>query len=613
MDQAAFIRWALDDARTVEERYTVELLVEEMIGRWHDQHKTGHHEGWEARRDRDRQRHLNPAYAPAYSAPDLSHAVEIWAEQKTWSLSPPYQTRPVRDLAALRFFTHLEEIKIGGSEITDLSPLLALPNLRLLEFNSATCEDFRPLARATQLRSLSLGLQIHWPELAGLETLQQLESLVLSGNLLALPPGLVWPRVRVGRLNCAPLAARSVADLPGFPACEFLQLGGVERLDGIAAFPRLRNLTVNGVVRDFAPLTVLDQLTCFTHSGALPLDVTPLARLPRLHFAAFATQHTFGLDTARPRDYMPLLDAPQLRELAVTGCLPVEPEVANLNRLFPKWDDLFLRPEPRPLPPLEFIVAPHLQHPRGPDTALEPEDNGLADAGLRACEERWVARFIERHVATKLGNQPEWGDVTAYGVSRTFFATLTCYTLVEKFPLIMDGLREAIARLRWDYVGGFMIALKVPPIEPTPAQVELEKQFRARMDEEDFEHRQREQREYLERLYRLDLKKQAGEKINPEDFAVPPPEPFSPPPWESEDEEAEDEDGNHGEGGLAVMEKPEPPPDPWDNDHPLADKYRMIGSINLSEIWVTSHARDLAVYLMGREPDREIPEEKPPA
>jgi hypothetical protein len=268
---------------------------------------------------------------------------------------------------------------------------------------------------------------------------------------------------------------------------------------------------------------------------------------------------------------------------------------------------LFLRPEPRPLPPLEFIVAPHLKHPRGPDLALEPEDNGMVDAGLRACEGRWVAKFIERHVTAKLGNQPEWGEVKAEGKDRTFFATITCYTLLEKFPVIIDGLREAIARLRPDYVGTYMIALKSPQIEPTPAQVELEKQFREQMDKEEFEHYLKEQREHLDRLYRLDLKKQAGEKINPEDFAVPPSEPFSPPPWESEDED--EDDSNDGEGGVAVKEKPDPPPSFLDDEHPLADKYRIIGSVNLAEVWAISHARDLGIYLLGRQPDREIPED----
>jgi hypothetical protein len=127
------------------------------------------------------------------------------------------------------------------------------------------------------------------------------------------------------------------------------------------------------------------------------------------------------------------------------------------------------------------------------------------------------------------------------------------------------------------------------------------------MDKEEYERYHREHQEYLDRLYRLDLKKQAGEKINPQDFAVPPSEPMSPPPWESEDDD--DDDHEPGEGGVAVKEKRDPPPSRLDDEHPLAHEYRMIGHINLSEIWVINYARDLAAYLLGHQTDQEIPEE----
>ena len=311
MNQEAFIAWALDDARTTEERFTVEILVEAVLDKWHFKHQTGRHEGFMDKYERDRQRYFNPAYVPGYSEVDLCRAAEVWPEIKFWRVQIPFQNRPIRDLAALRFLTQLEEINIGGSEIADASPLAELPKLRVLEFASKTCKDYRPLARCRQLRSLSLNLQVHWPELAGLEQLDQLETFILSGNLIAFAPGLVWPCVRRGGLNCAPLAVRSVRDLPRFPACEILQLSGVEELAGIESYPHLRNLTLAGPVRDFAPLTALNQLTCFNYTGAEPLDVRPLTRLPRLHFAAFTSQHNWNIDKVKPRDYMPLLDAPQ--------------------------------------------------------------------------------------------------------------------------------------------------------------------------------------------------------------------------------------------------------------------------------------------------------------
>ena len=40
MNPDAFILWALDEARTVEERFTLELLVEQGVNYWSAQHKT---------------------------------------------------------------------------------------------------------------------------------------------------------------------------------------------------------------------------------------------------------------------------------------------------------------------------------------------------------------------------------------------------------------------------------------------------------------------------------------------------------------------------------------------------------------------------------------------
>lgn len=51
--------------------------------------------------------------------------------------------------------------------------------------NNKTCADFIPLVRCTALRDLTLAFNRHWPDLAGIETLSQLETFHLSGNLLA--------------------------------------------------------------------------------------------------------------------------------------------------------------------------------------------------------------------------------------------------------------------------------------------------------------------------------------------------------------------------------------------------------------------------------------------
>ena len=215
-----------------------------------------------------------------------------------------------------------------------MSVFATLPKLRVLHFGSADCEDFSQLAGCRQLRELALslsssGLRVgsHWPNVQGLEQLSELETLNLSGNLLAFAPGVCWPKVRTATLICSPLAARSVRELPQLPACEFLTLGGVEKLDGIEAFPRLRNLAITANTRSFEPLTALKNLTAVTCSGFAPLDVRPLTRLPKLQALTFNANYHFTLNPPTPRDFSPLADAPMLRELVVTGCPPVEAEV----------------------------------------------------------------------------------------------------------------------------------------------------------------------------------------------------------------------------------------------------------------------------------------------
>jgi hypothetical protein len=80
----AFIHWALDDARSVEERYTVELLLELGTGRWNSKHKIYNFPSIEERMEKDRRRALNPAYEPEYSERDLRRAAEMFPEFKNW-------------------------------------------------------------------------------------------------------------------------------------------------------------------------------------------------------------------------------------------------------------------------------------------------------------------------------------------------------------------------------------------------------------------------------------------------------------------------------------------------------------------------------------------------
>jgi len=616
MNSESFILWALDGARTLEERFTLELLVEMGVSYWNAQHKTYSHTNWEAKRELERQRSLNPAYQPKFSERDVRRTAECLHLFKSWWNTRSANERQIRDLKAFAFLTELEDFKMS-CEAADISVFATLPKLRVLHFGSADCVDFSPLAGCRQLRELGLtlgksGFRVgtHWPNVQGLEKLEQLETLSLSGNLFAFAPGVTWPKVRTATLHCDPLPARSVRELPQLPACEFLTLTGVERLDGIEHFPRLRNLSLSGDTRSFEPLTALKDLTALTCSGFAPLDVRPLTRLPKLQSLIFNANYQYNLAAPKPRDFSPLADAPALRELMVAGCPPVEEEVRTLRALLLPWDDELLAAAPRPVPPLRLIVGLHNKGcPRHNEPVLDPDDHGLPDVALRKCQGDWVGRYLFKAISQKIGCE-DWGSASAEGVYRSFTIEIHAYALVEKSREILDAARAALAGLRHDYVGTFWIRLQSPVLAATPAQKELEEQFQKEQDEAEWERAQKDRQDLLERQHRIELKKQLGEQIKPEDFVVPPQSPLPPAPWER-DEDDEEEAGD-GSGGIALKEKVEPPPDPWDNEHPLADKYSLLATLSLAELWVSPRQRDIAVYLMRQEPDLEIPDDPKP-
>jgi hypothetical protein len=617
MDPEAFIKWALNPARTVEERYTTELLVERGVVHWKLRNKQPAFDSFEVLSERKRQRAFNPAYEPRYSEQDLRRAAEAWSELKQWHEFTGHDSRPVRDLAALRFITGLEEIHLYMSEVDDVSPLADLPNLKSLHFSSHTCRDLRPLARCTGLKNLQLTLLRHWPDVRGLESLPHLESLLLKGNLLVFERA-VFPTVKFASLQCEPLMARNVAGFPQLPACQFLSIGGLEMLDGIESFSQLRNLTLTTAAESFEPVTRLAHLTCLTVKDHEPLDVAPLVRVPKLQYLCFNTWNKERMRPVKPRDLSPLTDSTSLRELEVIGNPHLATEAAALQAGLMSWGDLYLRPEPRSLPPWRLLAYDNQTIPRDPEISRMPEEPEQIDLGLRDRELRWANRFIERAISRRLGttdwheSAPDYSygsDYAPHIVSpthRTLHIEFNNYGLLEKIPEAVEALRECLAQLRADYRVHFWVLLKVPKRPRSKAEDELEDKLSHQRDMEEWEVQRREREEYLERLYRYELKKQAGQKVNPADFAPAERVPLPGPEEEEQDENESKED----DGGVAVKEDPAPPLLD-DDEHPLAREYNLMAYFTLEEGHVHSHAAAVAEYLFRRKCQPMPPAEKP--
>ena len=217
------------------------------------------------------------------------------------------------------------------------------------------------------------------------------------------------------RAEMQPLEARSVRELPQLPACEFLTLAGVERLDGIEAFPRLRNLKLETDVRDFAPLAARWRKTHLLHLFGLQ------AALPAAAYRAAATamrhvrRQYFNLP---PGPFSRAISrssaaSPQLRrQLHVTDCPPVALEVAAPNATLPPWDDVLLAETPRPLPAKSRIItAPPGKSPAAAKCNATPATMGRTRACANARANGWYG-FVSRKHFARLG-AADWGMLAA--------------------------------------------------------------------------------------------------------------------------------------------------------------------------------------------------------
>ena len=626
MDIEAFITWALAEQRTLEEKYTVECLVIDGLRNWHRLQKNYGYDGVEERIRLSREQSLNPAYLPDYSETDLRRATECMPAWKTWRFG---FERDLRDISAMVFFPHLEELHFTfHTQVEDWTPLTFLPKLRCLHIghpgslhNKDTCEDFTPIAQCRTLRELAISFCDPWPDFTGIDALDDLEILHLTGNLLALPRDVTFPNVKTASLHCKPLAMRDVRDMPNLPACESLTLSGAASLRGIEKMPALHSLTLVGAFKSYEPLTAAPGLLSLivepesAHNlREQPFDLTPVNRIPGLLFYQFGRPYE-GYDLAR--DYSQLTDSPTLREIFVQGCIDVATEVGTINAGFLPWDDYLLAPEPTVLPDsVLFVVAPHDRFTGIPFTGTTPAARWYASPGVRTCLSRWVNHRLSAALNLLIGHT-DWGNITTSSVDHTLHITteIESFEVLPRIPEIVETVRRFNAALAIPAKPSLWIMLRIPPPESSDALKELEKELKKRRDDWESETRDREQAEYRNKLNRLRLQEEQGTPIDPDDYSPEEHPPF--PQMEDllkekgllHDEDDDQEDENYLGAGLeyknlSLIED--------ENVHPLADAYRLSATITSDAIHFNTHNRDIAIHLMGRQPDIDIPKPEKP-
>ena len=196
--------------------------------------------------------------------------------------------RGIRDLTGLQFATNLDELILGrwgegNNQVSDLSPIAGLINLRVLICDNNPISDLSPIAGLVNLRRLRLynNPVSNLSPVRGLKNLSSLDFQITSVSDLSPIAGLI-------NLKSLDFNTANVSDLlpiAGLINLEFLAFpdNKVSDLSPIAGFINLKTLYFWGNnVSDISPIAGLFNLVTFGSWGNPITDLSPFAGLTKI-------------------------------------------------------------------------------------------------------------------------------------------------------------------------------------------------------------------------------------------------------------------------------------------------------------------------------------------
>ncbi len=579
-----FIAWACDPARTNDELFTVELLIELMRYRSNWRFKE-RHDSFDIGLAKKKERHLNPAYRPSLLVDEIEELGQHAATVTHFRSGGSYD-RPLRDLHALSFFPALEEIGISHSDVCDFSPLAKLPHLkRLTVMETGTVGGYQAaeLEQWGEMRELEyfhLFLRHSWPDLRALAKWPALQEFHFHGNILALCDVEILPAaelVEISTGGCISVPLRDLTLFPAMPKAKRLILKSTASLNGVERYAHVLNLLLGGEFRDLTPVASLSNVTYLELTGEHFTELAPLCRMPKLRELEFVRERSLDLAV--------LTEAPQLRRVTFSRCPMMRMELAALNAgLLPEAAD-FEAEESRALVPLKFFVvskkneaAKEFFEQRTEEIVKPREAFYQGDKAWEAAETRSFHAALQAKLDTLLGRG--WGLAKARSWSAAGQALLTFkrFRDTSRIREILELLRGESARSRFPW----SFCLNVEPhgdmsyeLEELKKLDEETKEAEAhwlaafhepehvlRENEESLQ-RHEETFEYLRREHFLRLQQEQGCAVDPE-LLLPAKEPPIPPPElkdENEELRQSRDDEGENEGGVAIAPPPPPPPE----------------------------------------------------
>ena len=121
----------------------------------------------------------------------------------------------ISDVSPLAGLTELRHLYIRGNNISDVSPLSELTKLEQLNLSSNNISDVSPLSGLTKLEQLDLSSN-NISDVSPLSGLTKLSELLLTGNVFGVEHTVSEPEIYVGDTFTLDINARNILDLAGW-------------------------------------------------------------------------------------------------------------------------------------------------------------------------------------------------------------------------------------------------------------------------------------------------------------------------------------------------------------------------------------------------------------
>jgi hypothetical protein len=520
-NEESFMAWMRNPARTVEELYGAELMIEFV-----EEHvQPGRPEKLprDLRKVLEKIRRIDPAYCPDIARYRIRDIGKLLPTLEYLSVGG-YGVRPLRNISFAKYLPGLKKLSCHGT-ILDWSPLVELRSLEDLTIHDEQSVDLRPIGQLKQLKSLSLTLYKPWPNLNGFENMESLTDLRYLGNNLALEAVPYFPSVRraflgSGRFN---LPIQKISQLPAMPELRRLILVQACDLTGVERYEKLQNLDVDGLYRDLTPLSGLHDLTHLTLKTCETPPLNPIATLGSLRHIT--------LKIEIPPDLVPLTELPMLRRVEVMDTPIVRVEQSSINALCNSWDDDFTVDPPRKLPPLKMWLETPPKY-KAFQVVANPRD-WSDDLEMGYSEARWFHALVKRRIKRLLGKDWVPPELRRFASAGHYWMKITQHDHISRVPEIVTALRKIIAKARYPWA----VSLSINTLDRYRVEINTltdEEYAEIELKEERREAADRE--EHLKRLYERELTEDSGIEYFSRGVVCDPPE------EEFDDDDDDDDD-----------------------------------------------------------------------